>query len=237
MTITISILYDNNPYDNRMKHRWGFSALIDNRVTKLLFDTGLDGRTLLNNMNMLGIEPTHIPSIALSHEHPYHIGGLHALLVAKKTPILFIPPSFRDRYKRKLNLVTTVVEVVPGQSLSKDAFTTGEIDHSIAEQSLVVKTNLGIVIVTGCARTGIVKIVEDVKSRFGGPVRMVLGGFHLGRDHVGSITSIVDAFRRLGIEKVAPCHCTGDRAIKLFENEYGENFIRIGVGKVVHVGD
>ena len=105
------------------------------------------------------------------------------------------------------------------------------------EQSLDAKTNQGIVVVTGCARTGLVKIFEDVKSPFGGPTRMVLGGFHLGHDHVGSITSIADAFRRLGIEKVAPCHCIGDRGKKLFTNENSENFIRIGVGKVIHVGD
>lgn len=237
MTITISILYDNNPYDNRMRNRWGFAALIDNRVTKLLFDAGLDGNTLLNNMRIMGIKPTYIQGIALSHEHPDHIGGLHALLVAKRTPVLYIPPSFRDIYKHKLNLVTTVVEVVPGQLLSKNIFTTGGIEGSIVEQCLVVKTKRGIILVTGCAYTGIVKIVEDVKSRFGDPIRMVLGGFHLRHKSVGSITAIIDAFRRLGVEKVAPCHCTGDRAIKMFANEYGGGLIRTGVGKVFHVGE
>ncbi|RLC87358.1 MAG: MBL fold metallo-hydrolase, partial [Chloroflexi bacterium] len=30
-------------------------------------------------------------------------------------------------------------------------------------------------------------------------------------------------------------HCTGDRAIEIFAEEYGEDFIRVGVGMVLDV--
>jgi len=47
------------------------------------------------------------------------------------------------------------------------------------------------------------------------------------------IEGIIDDFRRLGVRKVAPCHCTGDRAIGLFGEAYRENFIRRGAGKIL----
>jgi 7,8-dihydropterin-6-yl-methyl-4-(beta-D-ribofuranosyl)aminobenzene 5'-phosphate synthase len=49
------------------------------------------------------------------------------------------------------------------------------------------------------------------------------------------IKGILSEFRRLGVRKVAPCHCTGEQAIKMFRQEYGEDFIQAGVGKVIRV--
>jgi hypothetical protein len=37
----------------------------------------------------------------------------------------------------------------------------------------------------------------------------------------------------LEVKQVAPCHYTGDKAIDLYAAEYGENFIQIGVGRVI----
>ena len=36
-------------------------------------------------------------------------------------------------------------------------------------------------------------------------------------------------------EKVAPTHCTGEKAIWLFREEYKEDFLPIGVGKIIEV--
>lgn len=45
--------------------------------------------------------------------------------------------------------------------------------------------------------------------------------------------SIIDSFVELGVERVAPCHCSGDEARRLFEERYGEDYIESGVGKRV----
>jgi len=41
----------------------------------------------------------------------------------------------------------------------------------------------------------------------------------------------------MGVQKVAPCHCTGDRARRLFEQDYRDGFIRAGVGRVIRVDE
>ena len=78
--VRITIIYDNNPYDPRLRTAWGFGGLIETRDTTILFDTGGDGATLLGNMATLGIEPENIEVVVLSHIHGDHTGGLGSLL-------------------------------------------------------------------------------------------------------------------------------------------------------------
>ena len=234
-TLTITVLYDNNPFDERLKAAWGFAALFEYQGHTLLFDTGGDGPTLLGNMSILKIDPTCIQSIVLSHAHGDHTGGLGDVLESSTNPTVYLPPSFSTSFKHKLRETTSVIEVTPDQILAEGIFTTGELGDSIPEQSLVIQTDRGLVIVTGCAHPGIEKIVKQALESFDEPVYLVMGGFHLGSKSETEIDAILTEFRRLGVERVAPCHCTGDLAQAMFAAEYGEDYIRAGVGRVIQV--
>ncbi|MBN1303649.1 MAG: MBL fold metallo-hydrolase, partial [Anaerolineales bacterium] len=199
--LTITVVYDNNPYDQRLKSAWGFSALIEYHDQLLLFDTGGDGYLLMENMRILGIDPTCIDSVVLSHAHEDHTGGLSALLNTGVNPVVYLPPSFPDSFKRQVEQFTEVNEVSPGQSIGEGLFTTGEMGDSIPEQALVIHTEQGLVIITGCSHPGIVAIVERAKELFAEPVRLVLGGFHLGSKTAAEIDDIVQDFRRLEVEQ------------------------------------
>ena len=61
-------------------------------------------------------------------------------------------------------------------------------------------------------------------------VFMALGGFHLGGASAGHTRDIVKDMRELDVQVTAPCHCSGDRARRLFEKAYGENYHGAGVG-------
>jgi hypothetical protein len=67
--LKITIVYDNNPLDSRMKTALRFLALVEYHGQTLLFGTGGDGRILLENMQMLGIHLARIQLIVLSHAH------------------------------------------------------------------------------------------------------------------------------------------------------------------------
>jgi len=56
-----------------------------------------------------------------------------------------------------------------------------------------------------------------------------MGGFHYPP------TTVAKELKKLGVKKVAPSHCTGEEAMKALEEEYQEDFIRSGVGKVIEV--
>jgi 7,8-dihydropterin-6-yl-methyl-4-(beta-D-ribofuranosyl)aminobenzene 5'-phosphate synthase len=232
-SLTITIVYDNNAYDGRLKTAWGFAALLAYHDQTLLFDTGGDGQTLVENMRILEIDPTQIESVLLSHAHGDHTGGLSTLLELGARPSVYLPPSFSASFKNQVGRRTEVIEVTPGLSITEGMFTTGEMGRSIPEQALIIQTDQGLVVITGCAHPGIVEIVEQAREMFDRPVRLVLGGFHLGGKSKAEIDAILTDFRRLQVEQVAPCHCTGDQAIAMFAAEYGQDFIQAGVGKTI----
>ncbi|MFB0517444.1 MAG: MBL fold metallo-hydrolase [Candidatus Neomarinimicrobiota bacterium] len=232
-TLTITILYDNNPYDPRLSSAWGFAALVEYHKQKLLMDTGGDGQVLLSNMSHLGVDLLSIEYVLLSHAHGDHTGGLNALLAAGARPTVYLLSSFPSVFKRQVASLTKVVEVGPGQPLGEGLFTTGAMDGGIHEQALVVQSKRGLVVITGCAHPGVASMMARAKALFGDPVYFVMGGFHLGGKSKSEIAAILAEFRQLGVKQVVPCHCTGDLASAMFATEYGDDFIRAGVGRAI----
>ena len=86
--LTITIVFDNNPYDERLRTSWGFTALVERHNQTLLFDTGGDGLILLENMRILGINTSRIQGVMLSHAHNDHTGGLIHLLESGARPTI-----------------------------------------------------------------------------------------------------------------------------------------------------
>ena len=100
---------------------------------------------------------------------------------------------------------------------------------------VVVVTDQGLVIITGCAHPGVDRIVARVQELFDQPVYLVLGGVHLGSPSPSDISQILADLRMMGVQKVGPSHCTGDQAIDAFATEYGEDFVEAGAGRKIVV--
>ena len=229
--ITLTIVYDNNPFDARLKTAWGFACLVETGETTVLFDTGADGPTLLSNMAALGLDPRRVDSVVLSHNHSDHTGGLDALLAANDRLTVYVPRAFAAEIHKRVSPSHRIVQVTDPISLAARIRTTGELGTEIIEQSLIVKTGRGLIVITGCAHPGIVEIVQ--KARAFGEVYLVMGGFHLGGKSGDEIEAVISGFKRLGVQRVAPCHCTGAEALGLFGEAFGANFIRAGAGAVI----
>lgn len=226
--ITLTIVYDNNPFDARLKTAWGFACLIETVETTMLFDTGGDGPTLMGNLAALGFDPRRVDAVVLSHVHSDHIGGLDALLNVNDHLTVFMPQSFPAEFKTRVSRRGAVVSASGPMTITDHIRTTGELGTSIIEQSLIVETDSGLVVITGCAHPGIVEIVRQAKRY--GDVSLVLGGFHLGDTSAQEIETIIVELKRLGVRKVAPCHCTGERATRQFKAAFGADFIQAGAG-------
>jgi len=101
------------------------------------------------------------------------------------------------------------------------------------EQSLVIKTEKGNIVITGCAHPGIVNIVRKAKAILPKEIHLVFGGFHLQRTSEVELKQIINEFRTLDVKKVGPTHCTGERAIQMFKQAYGPHFVQMGVGRTL----
>ncbi|MEW6374509.1 MAG: MBL fold metallo-hydrolase [Thermodesulfobacteriota bacterium] len=100
--LTITVVYDNNPFNPNLRAEWGFSCFIEGLEKSILFDTGAKGQILLVNMEKLGIKPEEIDVIILSHTHRDHTGGLEVLISKKPAIEVWIPGFFPSDFKEDL---------------------------------------------------------------------------------------------------------------------------------------
>jgi len=234
--VTLTIVYDNYEYDNRLKTGFGFSCIAKTENKNILFDTGSDSETLLENMDKLGINPKDIDIIVLSHIHWDHVGGLKGFLERNSDVEVYVPQSFPNDFKNEIKSYgANIIDIFDSTKIFDGIYSTGKLGTWIKEQSLIIKTEKGLIVITGCAHPGIVNIVKKAKEITKEDVYLVTGGFHLGGTSEQEIRNILESFRKLGVKKVAPCHCKGDRAINLFKEEYKDNFIKAGIGKIIEV--
>ena len=231
----LTILYDNNRFDTRLKTEWGFSCLVRGLGKTILFDTGGDAGALLFNMRQLGIKPAEVDTIVLSHIHGDHTGGLAGFLREKSDVLVHLPRSFPESFKKAVrSFGAQVEEVSEAQRLFPGAYTTGELGDEIREQALALKTREGLVVVTGCAHPGVVSMVRKARDITGEDrVYLVIGGFHLAGEVPSQIESIAREFRLISVRKVAPCHCSGDGTRNVFRRRFGPDYIESGVGKII----
>lgn len=236
--ITITILYDNYVFREGMKADWGFSCMIKGTEKTILFDTGTKSEILFHNINRLKVNPKDVELVAISHNHGDHTGGLFSFLDKNNKVSVYLPVSFPDSFvKRVEEKKAKVVRVSEPVEIGEDVFLTGEMGDRIKEQSLILNTSRGLVVITGCAHPGIVEIVKKAKEIIDRKIYLVLGGFHLLAKSEAEVKEIINEFREMGVLKVGATHCTGDKAIELFKKAYGQNFVQMGVGKVIEVRD
>jgi len=209
----ITLIYDNEVWKEGFRADWGFSCLVEAYGKKILFDTGANGSILLDNMKKLSIEPTMVDDIFISHAHWDHTGGLPDFL--KINPVkVYIPSSCQKPYGAK-----EVIKIKEPLKIDENIFSTGELMG--IEQSLVVKTEKGLVVIVGCSHPGVKNILKAA-SQFGKTYALI-GGLHGFSDF--------DLLRDL--EFICPTHCTQFKSE--IKSLYPEKYVRGGVGKVIEI--
>lgn len=231
--LSIRIIYDNTSVQEGLEADWGFAALVSYRGRTMLFDSGTKPELFLANLKKLNIDPGSITHAVISHEHMDHRGGIYALYKLNPSiQVSFLESFAPEAYEQasaagmKPRRIKGPAEILPGIS------TTGLVEGSPDEQALVIDTAKGLVILTGCSHPGVVRMVEAARRQYGGKhVRLLLGGFHLLRDSDTQISEKIAGLKSLNVASVAPTHCSGDRAMALFRQAFGEQFRAAGAGQ------
>ncbi len=234
MEFTLTILYDNYQYEEGFKNSWGFSCLIEGAGRTILFDTGGNDGNLMHNFRAAGKDPGMVDMIILSHFHLDHTGGIFEFLESRTGIEVFMPQSFPDEFKKEIeSRGATPVLVSDARKITDNVWSTGEMGSEIIEQSMVLETSRGLVVITGCAHPGIEKIVEKAMEMRDRKVLLAMGGFHLFRTGTDAVEAIAREFRNKHIQYVAPSHCSGDGTIRVFKEVFGDKYVPLGTGKVV----
>lgn len=109
----------------------------------------------------------------------------------------------------------------------------GWVEDTLPEgQELVIDTDEGLVVLSGCGHAGVVNIVTHARASIReAPVRAAVGGFHLMDATPAQIEWTGERLREAGLQELLAAHCTGEPAIRHF----GEHVVRKG-GRAVELG-
>ena len=104
-------------------------------------------------------------------------------------------------------------------------------DDFAHEQSLVLDTDKGLVIINSCSHGGAANIINEVQTTF--PEKHVyglIGGFHLFNKPNNEIRELAKKIKNTGIQYVCTGHCTKKRAYSILEEELGDKLEQMKVG-------
>ena len=201
-----------------------------------MFDTGGEGRRLLAHMEIMGKDPEEIQRVFLSHSHGDHTGGLWELCAHNPGLEVYIPKSFSTGFdKTAVGRGCKVIRISSPTEISPGVFSTGEMGMWTKEQSLILDAGNGSILLTGCAHPGIMAVIKRAKALIPMEIRLVMGGYHLFSTGEWEIIKIIRCFHESGVERVCPCHCTGEGAVGLFRQYYGARCLEGGVGMVIEI--
>jgi 7,8-dihydropterin-6-yl-methyl-4-(beta-D-ribofuranosyl)aminobenzene 5'-phosphate synthase len=101
------------------------------------------------------------------------------------------------------------------------------------ELSLAVRTPQGLVVVTGCGHCGVEKVIAEA-SGIDKRIHLLAGGYHLVPRSDADIEQIAMNLReRWKVDRVAPGHCTGERAFLMLQKLFGDRYIYAGSGESI----
>jgi 7,8-dihydropterin-6-yl-methyl-4-(beta-D-ribofuranosyl)aminobenzene 5'-phosphate synthase len=118
----------------------------------------------------------------------------------------------------------------------------GLVEDNIPEdQSLVLNTTQGLVVITGCGHAGIVNILTDANSEFHDrPVYGVIGGLHLYPATDEQLDWTGDKMKEFHVANLLGAHCTGIEAVYRLRGRAGltrKSAVVATVGSTFTLGD
>ena len=89
------------------------------------------------------------------------------------------------------------------------------------DQSAFIETKQGTVVILGCAHSGVINTLRTIQALTDNrPIHTVIGGMHLIHADTNRMDRTVEELRRLNIQRLYPCHCTGLPAVVRMWNKF-----------------
>lgn len=110
------------------------------------------------------------------------------------------------------------------------------VDTTPDDQSLILETAKGLVVLLGCCHAGLVNTLDHVAATTGRrDVYAIIGGTHLGFCGREQLDRTVAFVKTIGVSKLAASHCTGFNAAARMSSELPKEFQVALVGYTLEV--
>jgi len=239
-SVRITTIVDNDVWKEGLASSWGLSFFVESssgdEKHSVLMDTSGSFKSFFNNALKLGLDPSVVEAVLISHWHRDHCGALSQVLSLLKlqTPV-YLPSenSFGIREIRGAGGLPVTchkpIEFINGM------MSTGEVLEGLSEHSLLINVKGELVVLTGCSHPGLINILERAQKVSGiERIYAVMGGFHISGINKG--LKMGEFLRKLNVRLVSPCHCTSDDAKQAIAKIMGERYVKNGSGKIVSIG-
>ncbi len=241
-SVTITTIVDNDVWRRGLASSWGLSFHIEvlvkeGRKFRVLMDVGGSFQAFKKNCSVLGIDPTRVESIFISHWHGDHCGALRQVLSLAEHSVPVYVPVENSSGIRKIEAVRGKPVICAKPTTILDGLmSTGKMPEGISEHSLIINVeSKGLVVLTGCSHPGIVNILKAAREVSGvNNIYAVMGGFHISGVTAG--VTVGEFLKELKVEVAGPCHCTGQNAKDGIARVIGEGCIKMGSGRVMTIG-
>ena len=192
------------------------------------------------------------------HAHPHVFLDRIAVLKEEDREIKrFIGIRYKKRYLESLG--ANFVFNTDFMEVEKGLFLTGEVprqtifekpdprlfsemdgrtthDLFLDDQSLILDTDKGMVLILGCAHSGMINIINHVINKMGKEnFHAILGGTHLDFLTPEQLEESIKSLKKIEVEKIGISHCTGMRAAFRLHQEFGDRFFYGCVGSILEV--
>jgi 7,8-dihydropterin-6-yl-methyl-4-(beta-D-ribofuranosyl)aminobenzene 5'-phosphate synthase len=152
------------------------------------------------------------------------------ILTLTKTPVKVAPSACTTG-----EINRTSISSLSNKLLTKKNNNSLVKDELLDDQALVVNLKKGLVIIAGCAHSGIVNIIfHSQKLTNRKEIIGVIGGFHLVESDPETIKAVLEILNTLNPTVIAPCHCTGFLAQKIFSDNL-EGFKLFNTGTILKI--
>lgn len=104
-------------------------------------------------------------------------------------------------------------------------------DNFSHEQSLILDTDKGLVIINCCSHGGAVNVIREAMETFPDKhVYGLIGGFHLFNKSKKEVQNVAAEIKKTGIDFVCTGHCTKERAYGIMKEKLGDKLVQLRVG-------
>ena len=104
-------------------------------------------------------------------------------------------------------------------------------DKLLDDQTLFIESARGLVVVLGCAHSGVVNALEYISNLTSrNKIYAVIGGMHLLNASKERIERTITVFREYNIQKVGVAHCTGAGAARMFSDAFKDRCFSCSTG-------
>jgi len=167
--------------------------------------------------------------------------GFSCLIRGTEKTILFDTGGNSDillHNMKMLNRVTAsgnkIVTVRQSTAICSGVFSTGPMQGmGLYEQSLLLQSKSGLILLCGCSHPGIVKNIGESMRIFNKQIVFVFGGFHYKGAPETRILDTITKFFTLGVIGIGGSHCTGDEMMQALKTLYGKAYIPMAVGSTI----